>query len=39
MMPRRAIACCLTIAVIVLAAFASPAARAEAMGIALEGLP
>ena len=39
MTPRRAIACCLTIAVIVLAAFASPAARAEAMGIALEGFP
>ncbi len=38
MTPRRAIAC-LAIAVIVFAAFASPAARAEAMGIALEGFP
>ena len=36
---RRAIACCLTIAAILFAAFASSSARAEAMGIALEGFP
>ncbi len=36
---RRAIACSLTIGAILFAAFASPSARAEAMGIALEGFP
>ena len=36
---RRAIAFCLAIAAALFAAFASPAARAEAMGIALEGFP
>jgi pimeloyl-ACP methyl ester carboxylesterase len=36
---RRAISCCLTIAAILFAVSASPAARAEAMGIALEGFP
>jgi pimeloyl-ACP methyl ester carboxylesterase len=35
---RRALACCLTIAAL-FAAFAAPPARAEAMGIALEGFP
>jgi pimeloyl-ACP methyl ester carboxylesterase len=39
MMLRRALACCLTIAALLYAAFASPSARAEAMGIALEGFP
>ena len=36
---RRALSCCLTIAALLFATFASPAARAEAMGIALEGFP
>jgi Integrase core domain len=36
---RRALAQCLAIAALVIAAFASPAARAELMGIALEGFP
>ena len=36
---RRAIACCLTTAAILFAVFAPPHARAEAMGIALEGFP
>jgi pimeloyl-ACP methyl ester carboxylesterase len=36
---RRAIACCLTVAAVLFAAFASPAVRAEVMGIALEGFP
>jgi pimeloyl-ACP methyl ester carboxylesterase len=36
---RRAFACCLTVAAVLFAAFASPSARAEAMGIALEGFP
>jgi pimeloyl-ACP methyl ester carboxylesterase len=35
---RRALACCLAIAALLFAAFAAPA-RAEAMGIALEGFP
>jgi hypothetical protein len=39
MMLRRAVAHCLTIAAVLFAALASPAARAEAMGIALEGFP
>ena len=34
---RRAIACCLTTAAILFAGFAPPHARAQAMGIALEG--
>jgi pimeloyl-ACP methyl ester carboxylesterase len=38
MMLRRALACCLTITAL-FAAFAAPPARAEAMGIALEGFP
>ncbi len=33
----RALGCCLSIAMVLLAAFAAPPARAEAMGIALEG--
>jgi alpha/beta hydrolase fold len=36
---RRALARCLIVAAILFAAFASPTARAEAMGIALEGFP
>ena len=36
---RRAIACCLTTAAILFAVFVPPHARAEAMGIALEGFP
>jgi pimeloyl-ACP methyl ester carboxylesterase len=36
---RRAIACCLTFAAVLFAAFSSPRARAEATGIALEGFP
>ena len=36
---RRAIACCLTTAAILFAVFAPPHARAEAIGIALEGFP
>ena len=36
---RRAIACCLTTAAILFAAFAPPHARAEGVGIALEGFP
>jgi pimeloyl-ACP methyl ester carboxylesterase len=36
---RRAFAWCLTIAAVIFAAFASPSARADAMGIALEGFP
>ena len=36
---RRAIACCLTVAASLFAAFASSSARADAMGIALEGFP
>ena len=36
---HRGLACCLAIAAFLFAAFASPSARAEAMGIALEGFP
>jgi hypothetical protein len=36
---RRDLACCLAIAAVLVAAFAPPAARAEAMRIALEGFP
>jgi pimeloyl-ACP methyl ester carboxylesterase len=36
---RRALVSCLTIAAVLIAAFVSPPARAEAMGIALEGFP
>jgi pimeloyl-ACP methyl ester carboxylesterase len=36
---RRAFACCLIIVAVIFAAFAPPSARAEAMGIALEGFP
>ena len=36
---RRALACALTAAAVLFAAFSAPAARAEAMGIALEGFP
>jgi pimeloyl-ACP methyl ester carboxylesterase len=36
---RRALACCLIITAVLFAPFAAPAARAEAMGIALEGFP
>jgi pimeloyl-ACP methyl ester carboxylesterase len=35
----RALACSLTLAAVLFAGFAAPAARAEAMGIALEGFP
>jgi pimeloyl-ACP methyl ester carboxylesterase len=36
---RRALALCLTAAALLFATFAAPVARAEAMGIALEGFP
>ena len=39
MSPSRALACALTIAAVLFAAFAAPPVRAEAMGIALEGFP
>jgi pimeloyl-ACP methyl ester carboxylesterase len=38
-MLRRALVSCLTIAVVLIAGFASPPARGEAMGTALEGFP